>query len=270
MIRCTSLLTLGVDCQVCNRRRIKCDRRAPTCAKCEKRGLTCSGYGVLLKWDQGVASRGKLKGKSLPIKSADITLPVSRFIERPSSPDVRLSRSGDQLLEIAPFSTPENRTTPWPLLPFQLQRSDERRLLHHYDHIVASNMAWADCVENPWRHIIIPLALESPPLLNAILAFAAKHLNAVSFSASKESTSMVPLPFPDSFQQKAMKLLAREIQEFAKEKDSQASSGMRKNQSRDRSNAILATMLVLCNVETVWPGQFLIPSLEQLQTLTSE
>jgi hypothetical protein len=134
--------------------------------------------------------------------------------------------------------------------------SDERRLLHHYDHIVAPNMAWADCPENPWRHIIIPLALESPPLLNAILAFAAKHINAVSFSASRESTSMMPVSFPEAFQQRAMKLLAREIHDLATAEASRSSVGMQKYVTRNRSNAILATMLVLCNVETVWPGQY--------------
>jgi hypothetical protein len=185
---------------------------------------------------------------------------VSQFIHQSNAPEIQTGQSGDHLLEITPFSSPDTRTVPKLLQPFQLQRSDERRLLHHYDHIVASNMAWADCVENPWRYIIIPLALESPPLLNAILAFAAKHINAISLSASRDTTSIMPISFPDTFQLKAMKLLAREIQEFAREKDSQASTGIHKNDSRNRSNAILATMLVLCNVETVWPGQNLMPS----------
>jgi hypothetical protein len=114
-------------------------------------------------------------------------------------------------------------------------------------------MAWADWLENPWRHIIIPLALESPPLLNAILAFAAKHLNAVSLSASRETISIMPIS-PDIFQQKALKLLAREIQELSRDKDS-VTSGIRKDLNQNRPNAILATILVLCNVETVWPGQ---------------
>ena len=179
---------------------------------------------------------------------------VSHLIEVPTSSDVRMQRSGDHLQTITPPFSVERRTIPKPLLPFQLQRSEERHLLHHYDHIVASNMAWADCHENPWRHIIIPLALESPPLLNAILAFAAKHINAVSLSASRKSASIMPVSFPDNFQQKAVKHLAREIKEFAIERDSQASFGTPKDASRNRSNAILATMLVLCNVETVWPG----------------
>ncbi|KAE9372745.1 hypothetical protein N431DRAFT_457438 [Stipitochalara longipes BDJ] len=241
------------DCRVCNRRRIKCDRRLPTCGKCEKRGLTCSGYGVLLKWDQGVASRGKLKGQSLPIKTAEKSAPASYLTEVSKSSMTRIPRSGDQLQEITPSFSLQMNTIPKSLLPFQIQSSDERHLLHHYDHIVASNMAWADCHENPWRHIIIPLALESPPLLNAILAFAAKHINAISMSASKESTAIMHICCHERFQQKAVKLLAREIQEFATERDFRASSNIPKDISHNRSNAILATMLVLCNVETVWP-----------------
>jgi Fungal specific transcription factor domain len=168
-------------------------------------------------------------------------------------------RSCDQLQGIDTSFSTEIRTIPKLLLPFQLQRSDERYLLHHYDRIVASNMAWADCHENPWRHIIIPLALESPPLLNAILAFAAKHINAVYLSSSinpGRSTSMMPAILPDTFQQKAVKLLAQEIKELASERGSQVSFAIHKDVSRNHTNAILATMLVLCNVETVWPGLF--------------
>ena len=138
----------------------------------------------------------------------------------------------------------------------QLQDTEQRRLLYHYDHIVAPNMAWADMAENPWRHTIIPLALESPALLNAILAFAAKHLNAVSFSKLRENTSMMPVSSTDSFQQQAVKLLAREIQEFAAARSCHTLDIVGRDGSQNRSNAILATMLVLCNVETVWPGQF--------------
>jgi hypothetical protein len=86
------------------------------------------------------------------------------------------------------------------------------------------------------------------------LAFAAKHLNAVSFSNSAENTSLMPFSFPDTFQQRAMKLLAREIQELARAEPTWTSSSATNHVSRNRSNAILATMLVLCNVETVWPG----------------
>lgn len=142
-----------------------------------------------------------------------------------------------------------------PLVSNQLQSLEHRRLLHHYDHIVAPNMAWADCQENPWRHIIIPLALQSPPLLNAILAFAAKHLNAITFSNSRETTSIAPARLSDKFQQHAMKLLAQEIRQFATMDLSHSPTNANEEVSRTHRNALLATMLVLCNVETVWPGK---------------
>jgi hypothetical protein len=247
-------LTLFKDCRVCNRRRIRCDRALPTCAKCEKRGLICSGYGVVLKWNQGVASRGNLKGKALPVKEALITLPNLHLVEGPKSLEIQI-RSADDFHGIPATSNLGTSAIPKSLVPFQLNTPNERRLLYHYDHIVAPNMAWADCLENPWRLVIIPLALESPPLLNAILAFAAKHVNALSFSNSMDSTSIVPIFVPDTFQQRAMKLLAREIQELASAESCPSPFTLDQNISRNRSNAILATMLVLCNVETVWPGQ---------------
>lgn len=59
-------------CIGCRRRGRKCDRTLPTCLACEKRGVSCEGY--VTKWP-GVAARGKLAGKSIPVvnSSAGIT-----------------------------------------------------------------------------------------------------------------------------------------------------------------------------------------------------
>ena len=231
---------------MCNRRRVKCDRALPTCGKCEKRGLVCSGYGVILKWDQGVASRGNLTGKALPVKETQAALPVFNVAGIPL--ETEHHRSDDEFQPIPTTFQVEKSTIPMPLVPSQLENPAERRLLYHYNHNVAPNMAWLDCSENPWRSVIVPLALESPPLLNAILAFAAKHINAVTFATSKNTLQVAPVSQPHGFQQQAIKLLAREIQELASAKFGPSSV------PRNRSNALLATMLVLCNVETVWPG----------------
>lgn len=145
-------------------------------------------------------------------------------------------------------------TIPMEISSAQLQNCDARRLLHHYDQVVAPNMAWAESRDNPWRHIIIPLALQSPPLLSSILAFAAKHINAIAFSKSGEGASSGPDSLSTALQQQAIKLLAQEVHEFAKMDVLHAALAMNKNANWNRSNAILAAMLVLCNVETVWPG----------------
>jgi hypothetical protein len=46
---------------------VKCDRRRPYCGQCVEIGKECSGYRTTLTWGVGVASRGKLRGMSLPI-----------------------------------------------------------------------------------------------------------------------------------------------------------------------------------------------------------
>ncbi|KAI0123049.1 fungal-specific transcription factor domain-containing protein [Xylariales sp. AK1849] len=62
------------DCFACIKRNTKCDRRRPYCSQCLEVGNECSGYKTQLTWGVGVASRGKLRGLSLPIaKSPPVT-----------------------------------------------------------------------------------------------------------------------------------------------------------------------------------------------------
>ncbi|KAH7134891.1 fungal-specific transcription factor domain-containing protein [Dendryphion nanum] len=51
-------------CHNCRRRRWKCDRSLPVCQKCLSAGTECLGYGKLFVWNEGVASRGKMMGKT--------------------------------------------------------------------------------------------------------------------------------------------------------------------------------------------------------------
>ena len=55
------------DCFTCLKRNAKCDRRRPYCSQCLEVGNECSGYKTQLTWGVGVASRGKLRGLSLPV-----------------------------------------------------------------------------------------------------------------------------------------------------------------------------------------------------------
>lgn len=54
-------------CHNCRRRRLKCDRDVPACRKCALNGQECLGYGKLFVWNEGVASRGKMMGKTYPV-----------------------------------------------------------------------------------------------------------------------------------------------------------------------------------------------------------
>lgn len=58
------------DCFTCLKRSTKCDRRRPYCSQCLEFGNECSGYKTQLTWGVGVASRGKLRGLSLPIATS--------------------------------------------------------------------------------------------------------------------------------------------------------------------------------------------------------
>ncbi|PYI19544.1 hypothetical protein BO99DRAFT_422278 [Aspergillus violaceofuscus CBS 115571] len=62
-------------CFQCTKRRIVCDRAEPTCQKCLKKGIECSGLGRF-RFGNGVATRGKLKGSSIPVLNVD---PVSVY-----------------------------------------------------------------------------------------------------------------------------------------------------------------------------------------------
>lgn len=60
------------DCFACKKRQVKCDRRRPYCGQCVEIGKDCSGYRTTLTWGVGVASRGKLRGMSLPIAKSPL------------------------------------------------------------------------------------------------------------------------------------------------------------------------------------------------------
>ncbi len=72
------------DCFACTKRNIKCDRRRPYCSPCLEVGNDCSGYKTQLTWGVGVASRGKLRGLSLP---------VARSAPAPKSPTANRPRA---------------------------------------------------------------------------------------------------------------------------------------------------------------------------------
>ncbi|KAJ5653431.1 hypothetical protein N7490_000434 [Penicillium lividum] len=57
-------------CWTCKRKRIQCDESRPGCQQCAKRGLTCEGYEVRLRWGAGIASRGRFNGAEKPLKES--------------------------------------------------------------------------------------------------------------------------------------------------------------------------------------------------------
>jgi len=57
-------------CFQCSVRRIDCDLAEPKCVKCCRKGIECSGL-ARIRFAPGLASRGKLKGASIPVISPE-------------------------------------------------------------------------------------------------------------------------------------------------------------------------------------------------------
>lgn len=51
-------------CWNCRSRRKRCDQGRPNCAECSRLELKCEGYGVRLKWDARLTTRGNRRGDS--------------------------------------------------------------------------------------------------------------------------------------------------------------------------------------------------------------
>ncbi|KAG5664847.1 hypothetical protein KAF25_008581 [Fusarium avenaceum] len=85
-------------CHNCRRRRLRCDRLLPHCAKCEAKGVECLGYTQIFQWTGAVASRGRLAGQQ---SSAALYTPA-----RPSSARSRASLSSvSSVSSASPAST---------------------------------------------------------------------------------------------------------------------------------------------------------------------
>ncbi|KAK1997754.1 hypothetical protein LX36DRAFT_577706 [Colletotrichum falcatum] len=53
-------------CPNCKRRKRKCDETRPECRACQTRGVRCEGYNTMLKWNNGIASRGRFARAAVP------------------------------------------------------------------------------------------------------------------------------------------------------------------------------------------------------------
>lgn len=115
------------DCFTCTKRGVKCDRRRPYCSQCLEVGNECSGYKTQLTWGVGVASRGKLRGLSLPIAKSPPVNPVKK-----ASPRARANSSltGSQGHGHATSASHWNEQES--LSPRSIRSDVDRPVDHHY------------------------------------------------------------------------------------------------------------------------------------------
>ncbi|PVH85793.1 hypothetical protein DL98DRAFT_37483 [Cadophora sp. DSE1049] len=134
-----------------------------------------------------------------------------------------------------------------------LQEHTARHLFHHYGQTIAATMAWVDTPDNQWRTTMISLALQSTPLLLSILAFAAEHLSSVtlsSCSALKKDLTIRAHNYRDS----ALSLLASDMRSTTIMPEAlKPREGAAAVTRSETVNSVLASMLMLCNMETIHP-----------------
>ncbi|KAL2266482.1 hypothetical protein VTJ83DRAFT_5834 [Remersonia thermophila] len=117
------------DCFTCAKRNVKCDRRRPYCSQCLEIGNECSGYKTQLTWGVGVASRGKLRGLSLPIaKAPPVNPPKMAGITKTSAP--AKSRTPNLAPPVQPLQQaqqPQQQQQPAPPAPQQQQQQQQQQ-----------------------------------------------------------------------------------------------------------------------------------------------
>lgn len=146
------------SCHSCRRRRVKCDQALPTCRKCALAGVECLGYGRLILWNKGIASRGKMMGKTF-----DLSVPTQRRAPSPwavhpeAQPDLRICA-----------------TLTDPLL--QDLGSRDSRYIYHFDQMFCKETVIYDIRDqNPFRQLLVYLR-EYPMLREVFVATSAYHL----------------------------------------------------------------------------------------------
>ncbi|KAI0471857.1 fungal-specific transcription factor domain-containing protein [Xylariaceae sp. FL0804] len=201
------------DCFACVKRNTKCDRRRPYCSQCLEIGNECSGYKTQLTWGVGVASRGKLRGLSLPIAKAPPVAPVSKkqaSRSRASSSttssqwsDVEESphRGRPSTVDISPGHTASVPTTPYGAY------SDFPRYSQAETTPAASHTSWASLPayaghmahETPKFHKI-NTSLGHYPILSEPLSSSVDSLSEVDYTLSPAAHSFPreEMPFMQS------------------------------------------------------------------------
>ncbi|KAL4882968.1 fungal-specific transcription factor domain-containing protein [Aspergillus karnatakaensis] len=194
----TPISRARTGCWTCRGRRIKCDEARPICRRCARLNVPC-GYGVRLIWHDESIARGVCHGREAVWSKRDkhgdhlrgspqhkhnrSKIPHGEHTARDwvflntSTTDLELYLNLQPLSEAdtqRPFSFSPSLTT----LPCVESRTQyDPALLSYFDHTICSSSTLVDDAHcNPYRYLILPMALTSPGLYHATLAIAANTL----------------------------------------------------------------------------------------------
>ncbi|KAL2828757.1 fungal-specific transcription factor domain-containing protein [Aspergillus cavernicola] len=177
-------------CLTCKRRRKRCDEAKPCCHSCTRLGLTCEGYGSMWTTPLGLAAQvskqteaPKRRGSSLShtqsISSIGSSVGQTEHGSIASSPlteqdDINSPYDGNYY--IAP-SSQLAVISPSPSRFISHLTHLETHYLQYHMEKGSKLLANLETDENPLRSLIIPRALSSPVLMNALCALSAIHFS---------------------------------------------------------------------------------------------
>ncbi|KAL3445709.1 fungal-specific transcription factor domain-containing protein [Aspergillus insuetus] len=187
-------------CLTCKRRRKRCDEAKPSCRSCMRLGLACEGYGSM--WAAPLCPTAHVFKQTEPS--------MKRRPSRSPAPSVSSTKSPGQtspgcfsagspaagqtpLTSASPLSDQDcpresvdcgrepnqsNQLVTAPPSPSRLishlSNSDTHYLQYHLEY-GSRLLANLETDENPLRSLLIPRALSSPLLMNALCALSATH-----------------------------------------------------------------------------------------------
>ncbi|KAH9993468.1 fungal-specific transcription factor domain-containing protein [Xylariaceae sp. FL0662B] len=140
-------------CWTCRKKRVKCDGCLPTCFKCRLTGRECLGYSQNkpLVWAGGIASRGKMMGRSFGNQGT------------PSSAELQLSSSVPPVITVISDPVLQDLTP-------QL-----RQYLFYYIHRCSVECTlYEDDSPNRFKQFLV-LIPSNPVLVHSLVAVAASH-----------------------------------------------------------------------------------------------
>ncbi|KAL0573939.1 transcription factor [Marasmius crinis-equi] len=143
-----------LGCNLCKKRRVKCDEKRPVCGSCERRKTECI----------------------FDYYSPDAGYGQESLVRTPSDTDSGFgSRSPVDSLQMTPFSpTVQHPLTP---APFTSLDMTSLRLFYHYCNVTSSTLAYSDNILSGLQQYIPQLAFGHPSLMHALLAVAAQHMH---------------------------------------------------------------------------------------------
>ncbi|PYI03326.1 hypothetical protein BO78DRAFT_323076 [Aspergillus sclerotiicarbonarius CBS 121057] len=187
-------------CWDCRARRVKCDETHPVCRRCARNNRSC-GYGLRLTWLEESVAKGICHGREgvwskngQKKGDADRADRAERVQCSPPIPQRQWMFLHTSVHDVERFCLgyQGRNDTIWPKYPRQLPLSpamstmpvpaqgrstNDTTLLAFFEAVICSSSTLVDNAQsNPYRYLILPMALDSEGIYHAALAISANTL----------------------------------------------------------------------------------------------